>query len=196
MNKKLVSVLSISVICLASSSFAVAGPGGGAGKPGGKGGSGFSTRLELLARGPGTLVLHSQPNCASSGHVCYETNTSTLHTSLGDATMVSSLVTDWGDSFSNGQGGFCAPFLSNSLISLSGGTLRLGERGIACQVGANTPTTPLVRSASFAITGGSGDYQGARGSGQMTLGENLSEETVTTQAMLNGSVYLSSDCAK
>lgn len=140
------------------------------------------TRGTVLAKGAhvfnstgsGTETSLSPPGCQFTLAGCtVQTNGTATSTHLGSGPYVSSLTVDWAGAYSNGAGGFCAPASGTStLTAANGDTLTLSNTGTVCEVGATGANVPHTFKGNFTITGGTGRFAGAGGSGTESGGDN------------------------
>lgn len=134
-----------------------------------------STR-PFRSAGSGTEQSLSAPGCQNVGtHDCTVQTTGTAtSTHLGTGPYVSTLTVHWGQAYSNGAGGYCAPADGPStLTAANGDTLSLWNAGTVCEVGATGLYIPHTFSnATYKITGGTGRFAGASGSGTESGGDD------------------------
>jgi hypothetical protein len=129
-----------------------------------------------------TTAASSTPGCQFTGS-CTESIAGTVNgTPIHQGTYNGTLTIDYGEATSNGQGGFCAPAAGPVTLTDSqdpGNSITKQETGQVCEVGATGPNVPHSFSGTWAITGGTGEYSGATGSGTVRASE-ASDGTTTT----------------
>lgn len=73
----------------------------------------------------------------------------------------------------NGDGGYCAPASGTStLTAANGDAVYLTMTGTVCEVGATGLNVPHTFSGTYTITGGTGRFDNATGSGSVTGGDD------------------------
>ncbi len=135
-----------------------------------------STNSSFQSRGTGTEASLSLSGCQFTSAGCIVESTGTGTTShMGPDTYVSTLTVHWALATSNKSGGFCAPADGPTVITAANGdndTVTLQNVGIVCEVGATALHAPHTFNGLFTISGGTGDFAGATGSGTVTGGDN------------------------
>ncbi len=113
-------------------------------------------------------------NCQTSTLGCTVTSSGVaMSVHLGKGTYSSSLTIYWTDYTSNGDGGYCAPALgSSTLVAANGDTLNEIVSGTVCEVGSSSPTASHVFTGEYAITGGTGRFANAAGTGAIVGGDD------------------------
>lgn len=140
---------------------------GGADRPFSASGSGVTTN-------PGT------PGCQFTAAGCTTTSAGTLQGShIGRSTFTSTSTILWASATSNGQGGFCAPASSSTLITAANGDqISLQGSGTVCEVGKTGVNVPHTFDGTFAVTGGTGRFANASGKGTFAVSEDAGAFTV------------------
>lgn len=118
----------------------------------------------------GTVTQAGATGCQSTDAGCTLTSTGTLTGLLG-GTYSSTFTILWKQATSNGAGGFCAPASGDVTLTLTGlGTLTKHETGSVCEVGATGANVAhQLTNGQFTVTGGTGIFSGATGSGTATF---------------------------
>jgi hypothetical protein len=101
-------------------------------------------------------------------------------THLGKASFSGTLTVIWANGTPNpdGGGGVCAPASGETVLTVGGatagkkkgkkqGTLTLALDGTDCEVGGSGAAVPHQFTGTYAITGGTGDFEGATGEGAL-----------------------------
>lgn len=124
--------------------------------------------------GSGTETSLSASGCQFTTSGCTVQSTGTANSShLGSGSYVSTLTVNWAQATSNGAGGFCAPADGPStLTAANGDTLSLSNNGTVCEVGATGANVPHTFVGKVTITGGTGRFAHASGSGTETGGDD------------------------
>jgi hypothetical protein len=124
----------------------------------------FSLR-NLTLTASGTVTNPGAAGCQTSPSGCTLTSTGNL-TGIVGGTYSSTFVILWTQATPNGQGGFCAPASGDTTLTLPGlGTLTKHETGRVCEVGATGVNVAHTFSGTFTVSGGTGTFAGATGSG-------------------------------
>jgi hypothetical protein len=145
------------------------------GKKGGKGKNGF--RLH----GDGAITSPGAPGCQEDEAGCDVTMEGDANaTHLGKASFSGTLTVIWANGTPNpdGGGGVCAPASGETVLTVGGatagkkkgkkqGTLTLALDGTDCEVGGSGAAVPHQFTGTYAITGGTGDFEGATGEGAL-----------------------------
>ena len=133
-----------------------------------------NTSLPFHSSGTGSESSLSALGCQFTVAGCtVESNGTGTSSHLGKDTYVSDLTVNWAAASSNGNGGYCAPASGPSTITAANGdTLTLQNTGAVCEVGATGSSVPHTFTGTYTITGGTGRFQGATGSGTETGGDN------------------------
>jgi hypothetical protein len=127
----------------------------------------FSMRHVTIA-GSGTVTNAGAVGCQFSAGGCTLTSSGTLN-GIAGGTFTSTLTIMWTQARANGAGGFCAPAAGDTTLTVPGlGTLTKHESGTVCEVGATGPNVAHTFTGSFSVTGGTGLFAGAAGSGTVT----------------------------
>ena len=114
-----------------------------------------------------SVGLRSLPICWLFSSGCDASASGDAQTSpMGKSTFEASFNSAWlNHSTSNGKGGYCAPTTGTmSLTDKKGHVLYMYFSGSNCDTGALF-SFHHVLNGNFSITGGTGSYEGARGSG-------------------------------
>jgi hypothetical protein len=107
--------------------------------------------------------------CPFGSSGCTLTSSGTLGRIVG-GTFSSTLTIMWTQATPNGHSGFCAPAAGDTTLTVPGlGTLTKHESGTVCEVGATGPNVAHTFTGSFTVTGGTGSFAGATGSGTVTF---------------------------
>ena len=130
--------------------------------------------VPFKSSGSGTETSLSAAGCQFTSAGCtVESDGTAISTHLGKGPYVSTLTIDWSAATSNGAGGFCAPASgSSTLTAANGDTLTFTDTGTVCEVGATGLDVAHTFSGTYAITGGTGHFAGAGGSGTITGGDD------------------------
>src|SRR5207248_6014136 len=100
---------------------------------------------------------------------CTLTSSGTL-TGVAGGTFTSTFTILWMQASPNGQGGFCAPATGHTTLTLPGlGTITKNETGTVCEVGPTGLNVPHTFTGTFTVTGGTGVFNNASGSGTATF---------------------------
>jgi hypothetical protein len=129
----------------------------------------------FASHGSGTETSLSAPGCQNTGtHDCTVATNGTANTThMGVGPYVSDLTIHWGSATSNGDGGYCAPADGTSTITgVNGDTITEDVSGMVCEVGPTSLTAPHTFTGTFTITGGTGRFADATGSGTVTGGDD------------------------
>lgn len=137
--------------------------------------------------GSGTETSLSAAGCQFTvGGCVVQTTGAASSAHLGSGPYVSTLTVHWAQATSNGAGGFCAPADGPStLTAANGDTLTLSNTGTVCEVGATGANVPHTFNGRFTITGGTGRFAEASGSGTETAGDDGAGNSTYT---LSGSI--------
>jgi hypothetical protein len=113
----------------------------------------------------GTVTDAGAAGCQLSLAGCTLTSTGTL-TGVVGGTYSSTFTIMWTQATSNGAGGFCAPATGHTTLTLPGlGTITKNETGTVCEVGVTGSNVPHSFTGTFTVTGGTGLFNNASGSG-------------------------------
>lgn len=138
--------------------------------------------------GSGTETSQSAAGCQFTLAGCtVATNGSATSSHLGSGMFNSLLTIDWAAATSNGAGGFCAPASgSSTLTAANGDTLALTSTGSVCEVGATSKYASHTFTGTFTITGGTGRFSHAQGSGTEIAGDDgYGNSTYTDTGSIN-----------
>ena len=135
-----------------------------------------SSAHHFSSKGTGTEMSISpvtNPPCqnqpAPSGCTVQTNGTATTTISgltFGTGPYMSVITVFWNENTPNGQGGFCAPASGPSqLVASDGDSLNILDYGTVCEVGPTGNNVPHTFTGKFLITGGTGAFQDASGSG-------------------------------
>ncbi len=126
--------------------------------------------VPFSSSGSGTETSLSASGCQFTAAGCtVQTNGTQTSSHLGTGPYQTTLTVDWAAATSNGQGGFCAPASGPSILTAANGdTLTLSNTGIVCEVGATGNNVPHSYNGTYTITGGTGRFTDATGSGRVT----------------------------
>lgn len=124
--------------------------------------------IPFIATGSGTQTNQSPADCQSTG-----TRDCTLQTTgmfsgfpIIKGTYMTTLTVHWGTSTPNGSGGSCAPADGpTTLTALDGDQLTLQNTGNYCEIGPTGPSVPHRYTGTYTITGGTGRFANAAGTG-------------------------------
>jgi hypothetical protein len=124
--------------------------------------------------GSGTEMSLSAAGCQFTLAGCTVQSTGTATSShLGTGPYTSTLTVFWAAATPNGAGGFCAPASGPAtLTAANGDTLTMQVTGTVCEVGATSANVPHTFTGTYTITGGTGRFAGATGSGTSTGGDD------------------------
>ena len=124
--------------------------------------------------GTGTEMSLSAVGCQFTLAGCaVESNGTATSSHLGTGAYVSDLTVVWAQATSNGHGGFCAPASGPSTLTAAhGDTLTLSNSGTVCEVGHTGANVPHTFNGTYTITGGTGRFAHASGSGTETGGDD------------------------
>ena len=130
--------------------------------------------LPFKSSGSGTETSLSPAGCQFTATGCTVQTTGTATSShLGTGPYTSTLTIKWAAATPNGQGGFCAPATgSSTLTAANGATLTFSQTGTVCEVGKSSPNVAHTFTGTYTITGGTGRFAGATGSGTISGGDN------------------------
>lgn len=126
--------------------------------------------ITFLAAGAGSETNLSAADCQTTGtRDCILQMTGTLTGfPVIRGTYTTMLTVHWGSSTPNGSGGFCAPADGpTTLTALDGDQLMLQNTGTFCEIGPTGPTVPHRYTGTYTITGGTGRFASATGTGTM-----------------------------
>jgi hypothetical protein len=90
---------------------------------------------------------------------------------MSNATQTVSFLIDMSEVKPNGKGGLCYPLTATGTTSITGGEIFDFEGvGNTCDLGSSQPfgRAPRIINATLFITGGSGQFANASGTGQLT----------------------------
>jgi hypothetical protein len=129
---------------------------------------GFSLKKVRIAA-TGTVTNAGAPGCQLQTTGCTLTSSGNL-TGIVGGTYGSTLTIMWTQATPNGQGGFCAPAAGDTTLTLPGlGTITKHETGQVCEIGATGVNVAHAFTGTFTVTGGTGFFAGATGSGTATF---------------------------
>lgn len=142
-----------------------------------------TTQHQFHSTGTGTEMSISpatNPPCqnqpAPSGCTVQTNGTATTTISgftFGTGPYMSVVTIFWNENTPNGQGGFCAPASGPSqLVASNGESLNILDYGTVCEVGPTGTYVPHTFTGKFLITGGTGAFQHASGSGTITSSDD------------------------
>jgi hypothetical protein len=127
------------------------------------------TLKNVTIKGTGTVTNAGAPGCQLTVAGCTLSSSGTL-TGVVGGTFASTFTILWTQATSNGQGGFCAPAAGDTTLTLPGlGTIMKHETGKVCEVGATGPNVAHTFTGTFTVTGGTGIFNNATGSGTATF---------------------------
>jgi hypothetical protein len=127
------------------------------------------TMRHVTINASGTVTNAGAVGCQSNAGGCTLTSSGTLD-GIAGGTYSSTLTIMWTQATPNGHGGFCAPAAGDTTLTVPGlGTLTKHESGTVCEVGATGPNVAHTFSGSFTVTGGTGLFAGATGSGTVAF---------------------------
>jgi len=117
----------------------------------------------------GTVTDAGTAGCQFTAAGCTLTSSGTL-TGVVGGTFTSTFTILWMQASPNGQGGFCAPATGHTTLTLPGlGTITKNETGTVCEVGPTGLNVPHTFTGTFTVTGGTGVFNNASGSGTATF---------------------------
>jgi hypothetical protein len=117
----------------------------------------------------GTVTNAGAAGCQTATTGCTLASTGNL-TGIVGGTYTSTFTIMWTQATPNGQGGFCAPAAGDTTLTLPGlGTMTKHETGQVCEVGATGANVAHTFTGTLAVTGGTGFFAGATGSGTATF---------------------------
>jgi len=130
--------------------------------------------LPFKSAGSGTESSLSAAGCQFTLAGCtVESDGTAISSHLGKGAYTSTLTIDWAAATSNGSGGYCAPASGTStLTAANGDSLTFSESGTVCEVGATGIGVPHSFNGTYTITGGTGRFVGAGGTGTITGGDD------------------------
>jgi hypothetical protein len=142
----------------------------------GKAFAGGNNTHRFSSSGTGAETSLSPSGCQNTGiHDCtVQTNGTATSSQMGTGPYTTTLTVHWGQAYSNGNGGFCAPADGPSTLTAANGTNQLyfNNSGTVCEVGATGTYVPHTFSGTYTITGGTGKFAGATGQGTVTGGDD------------------------
>lgn len=165
--RKLTFLLAACVIAVGIPSAALADQGGG----------GHHRTYDFSSSGSGAQTSDSSnpPNCQNPPTLsCTVDVSGTQTTTVGSHTFTgpytSKLTVDYSQAYSNGQGGYCAPASGTATITnaSTGDTISQTTSGTVCEVGPTGFCVPHTFNGTYTITGGTGAYLNASGTGTVT----------------------------
>ncbi|MGH2442402.1 MAG: hypothetical protein ACRDFX_04490 [Chloroflexota bacterium] len=142
-----------------------------------KGGGGHHRNYSFSSTGSGAQTgdASNAPNCQNPPVLsCTVDVNGTQATTVGSSTFTGSytsrLTIDYSQAVSNGAGGYCAPATGSATITdaSTGDTITQTISGTVCEVGATGYCVPHTFNGTYLITGGTGAYADATGSGTVT----------------------------
>ena len=123
------------------------------------------------------------PGCQFTQAGCTETLSGTVNgTPIHQGTYSGMLTINYSQATSNGQGGYCAPASGQVTLTDSqtpSNSISKNEHGTVCEVGATGNNVPHTFNGTFQITGGTGEYSDATGSGTVQASEQGDGTTTT-----------------
>jgi len=127
------------------------------------------TIKHVMINATGTVTNAGTAGCQFTVAGCTLSSTGTL-TGVVGGTYTSTFTILWLQAASNGQGGFCAPATGQTTLNLPGlGTITKNETGTVCEVGATGSNVAHTFTGTFTVTGGTGLFNSATGSGTATF---------------------------
>lgn len=127
------------------------------------------TIKSLRVNATGTVTNAGTAGCQLSASGCTLSSSGTL-TGVVGGTFTSTFTIMWTQATPNGQGGFCAPATGQTTLTLPGlGTISKTETGTVCEVGPTGPNVAHTFTGTFTVTGGTGLFNNAIGSGTATF---------------------------
>jgi hypothetical protein len=129
------------------------------------------TLKKLTINATGTVTNAGAAGCQSTASGCTLTSSGNLIGVVG-GTYTSTFTILWTQATPNGQGGFCAPASGQTTLTLPGlGTITKQETGQVCEVGATGTNVAHTFSGTFSVSGGTGLFSNASGSGTATFSQ-------------------------
>ena len=130
------------------------------------------TLKKLTINATGTVTNAGASGCQFSVSGCTLSSSGNL-TGVVGGTYTSTLTIMWTQATSNGQGGFCAPASGQTTLTLPGlGTITKQETGQVCEVGVTGTNVAHTFSGTFTVSGGTGLFSNATGSGTATFSQS------------------------
>jgi hypothetical protein len=127
------------------------------------------TLKHLAINATGTVTNAGAVNCQFTASGCVLSSSGSLAGAVG-GTYTSTLTILWTQATSNGHGGFCAPASGQTTLTLPGlGTITKQETGQICEVGTTGTNVAHTFSGTFTVSGGTGLFSNASGSGTVTF---------------------------
>jgi hypothetical protein len=131
--------------------------------------SGSALAANLSEQGQGVETNPGTPGCQFTSAGCTVSSGGTITgTPIQQGTYTSTLTIDYASASSNGQGGFCAPASGTATLFGPNGSITKNESGTVCEVGPTGNNVEHTFNGTYTITGGTGAYAGASGSGSVT----------------------------
>ncbi len=142
----------------------------------------------LVSTGTVTQTVLSADGCQFTAEGCSMSLVGTAETSrLGMSQLNSSLTINWAQATSNGEGGYCAPATGTATLTAANrkGTVNLNVNGTVCEVGATAVNAAHTLTGTYTVTGGTGKFTSATGTGTLTGSDN---GTGSASILLNGTI--------
>lgn len=134
--------------------------------------AGPALAANLNEQGQGVETVPAPDGCQFTLGGCTVQSGGTITgTPIQQGTYSSTLTVDWASATSNGQGGFCAPASGTATLFGPNGTITKDESGTVCEVGPTGINVEHTFQGTYTITGGTGAYAGATGSGTVSSDE-------------------------
>jgi hypothetical protein len=133
-----------------------------------------SVSRPFSSSGSGTETSLSAAGCQFTIAGCtVQTNGTATSSHLGRGPYRTTLTVLWSEATPNGQGGFCAPAAGSSeFTAANGDQLDLQNTGTVCEIGPTGNNVPHSYKGTYTITGGTGGFTSASGSGTVTGGDD------------------------
>jgi hypothetical protein len=172
-SRRLPAAVALIVLALAGLALAAATSGAAAAGAGESAQSANHRSTErLVVRGEGTLT-----EAACPAGLCLELTGGVFRgTPVGPGAYTSSIELRLAEGFPNGEGGGCAPFTGQTVLSAGSDRLVLKLWGDSCQDGSGPlQTSSFTGLAQFVVKNGTGAYAKAKGSGIASFSEDVSD---------------------
>jgi len=133
-----------------------------------------SVSHSFSSNGSGTETSLSGVGCQFTPAGCtVQTSGTATSSHLGTGPYTTTLTVLWSQATPNGDGGYCAPATGPStLTAANGDQLDLQNTGTVCEVGPTGNNAPHTFTGTYTITGGTGRFTRASGSGSLTGGDD------------------------
>jgi hypothetical protein len=140
----------------------------------------LASRAQLLEFASGAISSFGAAGCNTSTAGCALAASGAIEGKpIAHGSFVAALTAVWTSATSNGAGGYCAP--TTGTVTLSDGTNTIVEsvQGSLCEIGATGATVGHAFAGRYTVTGGTGSYTGAQGSGRLAFYQPSATNAIT-----------------